>query len=61
MIGYTEATAFDPVVTEKIFNISCIVPAVGLAAVALALFFIYPLSKKKVEENVEVLRARRSK
>lgn len=51
MIGYREETAFDPNITEGIFNLSCIIPAVGLTAVALALFFIYPLNKKKVEEN----------
>ena len=51
MIGYTTETAFDPAVTSGIFNLSCIIPAVGLAAVALALLFIYPLNKKRVEEN----------
>ena len=49
LIGYTQATAFDPVVTEGIFKISCIVPIIGLVAVALALIFIYPLNKKRVE------------
>ena len=38
-IGYSQATAFDPVVTEGIFKISCIVPIIGLTAVALALIF----------------------
>lgn len=46
LAGYTAATAFEPAVTESIFRISCIVPIVGLTAVALALIFIYPLSKK---------------
>lgn len=59
MIGYTETTAFDPAVTEGIFKMSCIVPAVGLIAVSLALIFIYPLNKKKVEENVTELERRR--
>lgn len=59
MIGYTQATAFDPEVTSGIFNLSCIIPAVGLAAVALALLFIYPLDKKRVEENVAELARRR--
>lgn len=58
-IGYSEATAFDPAVTEGIFRISCIIPALGLAAVALALMLIYPLNKKKVEANVAELAARR--
>ena len=59
MIGYTQATAFDPEVTSGIFNLSCIIPAAGLAAVALALMFIYPLDKKRVEANVAELAKRR--
>ncbi len=59
MIGYTTETAFDPAVTSGIFNLSCIIPAVGLAAVALALLFIYPLDKKRVESNVAELARRR--
>ena len=58
-IGYTQDTAFDPGVTNKIFNLSCIIPAIGLIAVALALLFIYPLNKRKVEENVAELARRR--
>ncbi len=58
LIGYTQETAFDPEVTSGIFNLSCIIPAIGLAAVALALLFIYPLNKKKVEENVAELKRR---
>lgn len=59
LIGYTEKTAFDPVVTEGIFKISCIVPIIGLTAVGLSLMFIYPLNKKRVEENVAELARRR--
>lgn len=59
MIGYTQETAFDPEVTTGIFRLSCIIPAVGLAAVALALFFIYPLDKNRVERNVQELARRR--
>ena len=59
LAGYTAATAFEPAVTESIFRISCIVPIVGLTAVALALIFIYPLSKKRVEENCAELARRR--
>lgn len=55
MIGYSQETAFDPEVTSRIFSMSCLVPAVGLAAVGLALMFIYPLDKKRVEENSEEL------
>lgn len=59
MIGYTQATAFDPRIVSGIFNLSCIIPAVGLTAVAAALAFIYPLNKKRVEENVAELKRRR--
>lgn len=59
MVGYTQATAFDPDVTLNIFRISCIVPAVGLAAVALALAVLYPLGRNKVRANVAELQKRR--
>ena len=59
LIGYTQATAFDPEVTLGIFKMSCIIPIIGFAAVALALLFLYPLNKKRVEENVAELARRR--
>lgn len=58
-IGYSQATAFDPAVTTKIFQSACIIPAAGLILVALALLFIYPLDKKTVEANVAELKRRR--
>ena len=59
IIGYTEAAAFEPDVTLGIFRISCIVPIIGFVLVALALIFVYPLSKAKVDANVAYLRAKR--
>ena len=59
IVGYTEATAFDPEVVNGIFNISCIVPIIGMVAVALALLFIYPLNKKRVDANIAELKKRR--
>lgn len=63
MIGYTAAVAERPAdypeILDSIFDLSCIIPAVGLAAVAGALFIIYPLNKKRVEENVALLEERR--
>lgn len=59
LVGYTEATAFDTNVVNGIFNISCIVPIIGMVAVALALLFIYPLNKKRVDANVAELKKRR--
>lgn len=56
MIGYNTHTAFEPAVTENIFRMSCIIPAVGMGAVALALAFVYPLNKRRVEENTKKLR-----
>ncbi len=55
MVGYTQATQFDPDVTLGIFRLSCIIPAIGLGLVAVALAFIYPLNKKRVEENSAML------
>ncbi len=59
LIGYTNETAFDPKITEGIFRMSCIIPAIGMGAVALALAFVYPLSKRKVEENSRILREKK--
>ncbi len=59
LIGYTEATAFDPDVTLSIFRMSCIIPAAGFILVAVVLVAFYPLSKKKVEENIMELKKRR--
>lgn len=59
MIGYTAATAFDENVVNGIYNISCIVPMIGFGLMCLVIAFFYPLSKKKVEENVRILKERR--
>ena len=55
-IGYSAETAFDPAVTNGIFNISTLVPAIGLIALALILWFWYPLHKKTVDANVAFLK-----
>ena len=63
MIGYTSVVAKSPAdypeVLENIFNLSCIIPAVGMLAVALALIFLYPLGKARVAANVAELKKRR--
>ncbi|MCD7856654.1 MAG: glycoside-pentoside-hexuronide (GPH):cation symporter [Clostridiales bacterium] len=59
LIGCTEATQFDPDVTEGIFRISCIVPILGLTCVGLVLLFLYPLNKRRVAENAAELARRR--
>ena len=61
LIGYTNATAFEPEVTERIFKLSCIAPLVGFGLVALFLIGLYPLDKKRVEANVAELARRRGK
>ena len=58
MIGYTAETQFDPAVTEGIFNLSCLVPAVGFLLLGLLTQILYPLNKKRVENNVKILAER---
>ena len=58
MIGYTDANAFEPHITNGIFNITCLVPAIGFLLLGLNLWFWYPLHKKQVEENVAALKAK---
>lgn len=58
LVGYTQATAFDPKVVDGIFNISCIAPAVGFGLLALVLWFWYPLHKKQVDANVAALKTK---
>jgi len=60
-IGYSQETAFDREVVEGIYNISTLIPAVGFLALALVLWFWYPLHKRAVEENVRILQERHDK
>jgi len=48
VIGYSAATAFNPEVVNGIFNMTCIIPAIGFVGIALVLMFLYPLSKKVI-------------
>ena len=59
IIGYTAATAHDPKVVDGIYNVTCLVPALGMILLFLALQFLYPLNKKRVEENAKILKERR--
>ena len=56
LIGYSEETAFDGGVVNGIFNISTLVPAIGFTVLGLILLFVYPLGKKQVLENIEILK-----
>lgn len=55
LIGYSQETQFDPDVTDGLYSISTIVPAIGFILLALILWFWYPLHKKQVDENVKLL------
>ncbi len=55
-VGYTTATAFDKEVVDGIYNITCLIPAFGFILLAGALWFLYPLDKKRVEENARRLK-----
>ena len=59
LIGYTQENAFEEKVVNGIYNISTLVPAIGFALLALILWLWYPLHKKQVDENVEILRKKR--
>jgi GPH family glycoside/pentoside/hexuronide:cation symporter len=53
MVGQTQA------VKDGIYNIATLVPMILYLAVGICLIVIYPLSKKKVEDNTAVLKAKR--
>lgn len=54
-IGYSETTAFDPNVVEGIYAITCLTPAAGFVLLVAVLRFLYPLDRKRVEENARIL------
>ena len=60
-IGYAEGstTGQTPEVLNGIYNIATVVPAILYIIVGVTLVFIYPLGKKKVLENIEILKERR--
>lgn len=64
-IGYSsEAAAAKLPQTESvlsgIFNISTLVPAIGFFLLAAVLWFWYPLHKKQIDANVEILKEKHS-
>lgn len=59
LIGYQKETAFDREVLSGVYSIATGIPAVGFLALALVLIFWYPLKKKIVDENVEILKKKR--
>ena len=61
-IGYVEGsmTGQSVAVQNGIYNIATLVPMILYLAVGLCLIVIYPLSKKKVNENADILKERRA-
>lgn len=62
MIGY-DGTALVQTdsVKQGIYNLSCLVPAIGFILLAIVLIFLYPLGKKEVDENVRILAEKQRK
>ena len=60
-IGYSVETQFEPSVTQGIYNMACLVPAIGFVLLAVVLVFLYPLNKKRVESNAAILAEKREK
>lgn len=61
LIGYnnnaiSQGVAQTQSVKDGIFNIATLVPAIGFAALALVLWFWYPLHKSAVDANVKALK-----
>ncbi len=60
-IGYQETAAVQtPQVLHGLYSVATLAPAIFFACVAVMLGLVYPLSKKRVEENAAILEARRS-
>ena len=56
LIGYSQSNAFSERVLRGIFDISTLVPAIGFFLLFLVLWIWYPLKKKAVLENIEILK-----
>lgn len=60
LIGYVStAKTQSAEVLSGLYKLATVVPGILFLCVALMLIFVYPLSKKKVEANVEYLRIKR--
>lgn len=59
-IGYESAGIMQSEnVLTGLYTTATLLPAIGFFAVALILWFVYPLDKKRVEENVAILSEKR--
>lgn len=63
LIGYDELADVQSVeVLDRLYGVVNVIPAIGFLLVAVMLWFVYPLSKNKVESNAgELLRRRERK
>lgn len=60
MTGFDESVQVQTQeVVDGIYNVATLYPGILYIAVGLTLMFVYPLSKRRVNENVEVLKAKR--
>lgn len=60
LVGYDSSVQVQTrEVANGIYNVATLVPGILYIGVGLCLIFIYPLSKKKVEENIAILKERR--
>lgn len=59
MVGYTAATSNVPEVLDGIYNVSCLAPAIFFGILIVLTIVVYPLDKKRVEENTAELARRR--
>ncbi|MDD5887132.1 MAG: glycoside-pentoside-hexuronide (GPH):cation symporter [Oscillospiraceae bacterium] len=57
-VGYTKETGFQPSVQNGIYYINTVVPMIGFLLFGLTVLFLYPLNKKRVEKNVEILKGK---
>lgn len=60
IVGYSSATAFDPDVVNGIYDVTTLFPAIGFLVLAASLTFLYPLSKKAVQANVDAIAERKA-
>ena len=61
LIGYDETVQVQTqAVANGNYNIATLVPGILYIGVGLVLLFIYPLSRKKVNQNIEILNKKRA-
>lgn len=60
MVGYDSSVQIQTeAVTNGIYNVATLLPGLLYIGVGLCLIFVYPLSKKRVDENVAILKQKR--